>query len=396
MRLATNDCPAPAMTDTREEAIRVFVCRTLDEAKARLPCFEKSAIGALYSTFEWASAWQASVGAERDVEPFVLVLEDTQGPLLVLHLGIERKGPFRIARFLGHGHGNQNTGLWRPESLKTVETESLRKRIAETAKAYGVDLLDLRNLPLTLDRFQNPLLTAEDRPSHAPLFSFVLSRDFDTLYKARRSTSARKKLNAKERRLQDAGAFRFSRAEDERTALSWLDTLFTQRSARAQSAGVPNAFADASIQTFLRNMLLGALNDGSDRFMIHAIEVGGAVRATYLGGIRDRRYFAYANSLAEDELTVHSPGDVLLVHLIREACSKDCTIFDFGLGEERYKTAWAVEEPLADILEPLTVGGKMLSLALGAWVSTKREIRQSPLLWPMVRKARAIRLRRSG
>ncbi len=400
MRLAANDYPASSLAkgqrtenrlvEGRRDAIRVSVFHSPGEAKARWPEFEPSAMGALYSTFDWSSAWQSTVGAERGVEPFVLVAEDGQGPLLALNLGIEREGNVRVARFMGHGHNNQNTGLWSAGFLENIDPAPLRTLVADTAKAYGVDLLDLRNMPLIIDRFQNPLLIAEDRPSHTPVYSFLIIPDFDTLYRARRSAPARKKLKAKERKLRDAGTFRIARAEDETTALAWLDTLFAQRAARAQSSGIPNAFGNTSVQTFLKNMLLDALHDGSDRFMIHALEVGGAVKATYLGGIRDRRYFAYANSLAEDELTAHSPGDVLLVHLIEEICGKDCTVFDFGLGEERYKTAWATDEALADILQPLTLKGRAYAMVQSFVTGTKREIRQSERLWPMARKVRAI------
>src|SRR5690606_18177680 len=148
---------------------------------------------------------------------------------------------------------------------------------------------------------------------------------------------ARKKLRSKERKLAESGAIAVVTATDEATARALLDTLIRQRSDRAAATGIPTAFDDPAVRAFLTDRLVRATLAGDTAFTIHALEVGGIVRATYVGGLRDGRYYAYSNSIADDELSSLSPGDILLKHLIERMCDAGATCFDFGLGAERYK-----------------------------------------------------------
>nr|WP_246270731.1 GNAT family N-acetyltransferase [Hongsoonwoonella zoysiae] len=221
----------------------------------------------------------------------------------------------------------------------------------------------------------------------------ALEAEFEALYRKCRSSSARKKLNAKERKLGEAPGFRVFRSQDGQTAAYLLDAMIAQRSARAASSGIPNAFAGTAPRDFLLSLLLASIEDGSDRFTIYALEAEGRVRATYLGGVHGNCYYAYANSIAEDDFAKFSPGDVLLKTLIREMCEAGMERFDFGVGAERYKAAWAQAEPLSDIVIALTTRGRIYSVAANAKTALKRTIREDPHLWSLVRRARALRAR---
>ncbi|MXN67305.1 GNAT family N-acetyltransferase [Stappia sp. GBMRC 2046] len=373
----------------------VHCFRTVEEAENAWRLLESVSVGCLYNTFDWLSSFQANIGEKKCVTPLFVVIADAGGPVAGFALGLEGHYGMRIARPLGYGFGNQNTGLWRPDAMDTRTGSLLLGAMKEEAAKLGADCLDLRDMAHSIDGRPNPISAKAQPQSFTPIFAMALEADFEALYRKHRSSSARKKLNAKERKLGEMNGFRISLARDEDTALRFLDCMIAQRSARAASSGIPNAFAGYAARDFLRSLLLASIADGSKRFTIHALEAEGKVRATYLGGMRGNCFYAYANSIAEDDFLKFSPGDVLLKALVREMCEAGLERFDFGLGAERYKTAWAQAESLSDIVIPLSIRGRLYSASTRAKTALKRVIRDNPRAWSLVRRARALRAQMS-
>ncbi|WP_169391267.1 GNAT family N-acetyltransferase [Stappia stellulata] len=362
------------------------------EVEAEWRALEINAFGTLFTTYDWLSSWYRLVGRPRGIRALIVVGEIRGEPAFLLPLGLtgKAKGTFTIGRFLGDFHGNQNSGLWRKDILAGIHTHSLHKALVELGRAHGVDLFDLKYVPSTIDERIHPLIDQHAIESLNSIHAFPLSPDFETIYRARRSASARKKLRAKERKLSETGALRYERAVDAATASHFLHALVAQRSARQASHGIPNVFHHADAHAFLEDQLQRALADGSDRFMIHALLIDGTVRATYLSGMRFGRFHAYTNSICES-IANHSPGDLLLNAVIADACALGATTFDFGLGAERYKTAWADKELLMDVEVPVSTKGRIASSAIQALRRIKRRIRSSPRLWGLVRKVRKLK-----
>ncbi len=75
-------------------------------------------------------------------------------------------------------------------------------------------------------------------------------------------------------------------------------------------------------------------------------------------------------------------------HVIEDMCEQGMEIFDFGLGEERFKLAWSEPEYLKDWIEPLTLKGKLIATLEGAKLSTKRKLRNNQNFWQFYRRTR--------
>ncbi|WP_172838543.1 GNAT family N-acetyltransferase [Stappia sp. ES.058] len=372
-----------------------FVVRTVSdpsEVEAEWRTLETNAFGTLFTTYDWLSSWYRLVGRPRGIQALIVVGEIDGKPAFLLPLGLIRKakGLLTVGRFLGDFHGNQNSGLWRKDVLAGIHTHSLHKALLELGRAKGIDLFDLKHVPATIDDRIHPLIDQHAIESLNSIHAFSLTPDFEAVYRTRRSASARKKLRAKERKLAEVGSARFERASDFGTAERFLQALVDQRSARQGTHGIPNVFHHADAHAFLRDQLTHALDEGSDRFMIHALLVDGDVRATYLSGLALGRFHAYTNSICES-IASHSPGDLLLNAVIADACALGATSFDFGLGAERYKTAWADKELLMDVEVPVSHRGKLASSAIRMLRRVKRRVRSSPRLWGLVRKLRKLK-----
>ncbi|MCA1297200.1 GNAT family N-acetyltransferase [Stappia indica] len=380
-----------AMLESGDFAIRA--ANDPAEVEVEWRALQENAFGTLFTSYDWLSSWQHHVGRARGIEALIVVGTIEGKPAFLLPLGLMRAagGTLTIARFLADFHGNQNSGLWRRDILAGIHGRTLRKALISIGRRHGIDLFDLKYVPAEINGRVHPLVDQASIESLNAIHALPLIPDFDTLYKARRSSSARKKLRTKEKKLGEIGPVRIERARDAATALSFLDTLIAQRGARQESSGIPNVFEPEDVRAFLSEQLTKALDDGSDSFMIHALIVGDAVKATYLSGLQFDRFHAYTNSISED-VAACSPGDILLNHVVAEACALGAATFDFGLGAERYKTAWADKEVLMDIEIPVTFKGRCAEMSVRALRNSKRYIRNSPRLWAIVRRLRRLGL----
>ena len=61
-------------------------------------------------------------------------------------------------------------------------------------------------------------------------------------------------------------------------------------------------------------------------------------------GLCFHRRFLYGIPSFDIAMERHSPGNVLLRHLLLAAIEEDAAVFDFGLGEEEYKYGFATGE----------------------------------------------------
>jgi len=116
-----------------------------------------------------------------------------------------------------------------------------------------------------------------------------------------------------------------------------------------------------------------------------------------MGGIvGGGRFCAMFNSIGEGRFAVESPGEQLIVNLVRQCCERGFTTFDLGIGEARYKRLFCGDiEPLFNTYLPLTAGGRVIAFALAVGGAIKRAIKRRTILWSMVRAARRLRARLS-
>ena len=100
------------------------------------------------------------------------------------------------------------------------------------------------------------------------------------------------------------------------------------------------------------------------------------------------------NSIAQGRYAVESPGEQLIVHLVRRCCERGFATFDLGIGDARYKSLFCGDvEPLFDSFLPLSAEGRLFAVAFRSAALVKRVIKQRPVLWSVVRAARRLRAR---
>jgi len=387
----SRELTAPVAPRRADKLVQIDI---LEDMKAAEPVWRRLATaGALaspYQRFGLLEAWQRHVGTRAGVKPFLVTGFDEAGePLFCWPFGRLRKGPLHLVRFLGSKHANFNVGLWRRDALATIDADDLRTTLACIAER-GVDLVALLNQPFTWDGVANPFRllphqTSVDMSAHARLGG----ESDDVL-----SSSMRGRLRAKERKLQGLPGYRYVQPTSADEVDRLLDSFFRLKSAHMAAQGLGNVFAEPGVAEFLRAACHGRLPDGKPLIEIHALEGGGEVLALFGTTVDEYRFSSMFNTYTLGDHARHSPGLILLMHMVGDCAKRGVRSFDIGVGRAHYKSLFCREaEPLFDTFLPLTARGRIAATAFSSTFAAKRAIKQNRALWSAVLAMRRVRAR---
>ena len=379
-----------APIDCHVDEVAVFDNFAAAEAPWRALEAASSTLATPYQGYDFLNHWQAHLGAAAGVRPAIVVGFNQSGrPLFLWPMGLRRLAGLRVLEFLGGKHANFNMGLWQRDVAASIDVPELRfitKRLAEHA-----DLMVLSAQPLTWGGTTNPMtqLPHQRSPNHG--FSGALIPDFEALFRARTNSGTRKKMRKKERGLAAMGEVRFERATSVRQVHRVLDAFFKQKSARMRQLGLPDVFSAPGVRRFIE--AAAEPKDGRPAAIeLYALSVDDIVVATVGGIAAGRRFCAMFNSIQHGRYAAESPGEQLIVQLVRACCERGLDTFDLGVGQSRYKHLFCEDaEPLFDSYLPLSGVGQLPALAYSTAAAGKRAMKQHPTLWSAVRAVRRIR-----
>lgn len=342
--------------------------------------------GSFYQSESFLLAWLESFAAREKARPFFILARDEGGAAVaLLPLGLFRFGPLRIAQFLGGKHSNYNLGLFRTDRAFAARDLETLLRTAARSVSEGPHLYRLVNMPLSWRGAANLLTLLRHRPAASNAYATRLAGNGEAFLAARLSSDARKKLRKKEKRLATIGALRYFHAESAQEAEQIIDAYFAHKS--RQGAGhVAREQIDAT-----RRFYRALARRGLETMELHALALDGQIVAVLGAGRNGGRLQGMFISYESDpEIARSSPGELLLSHVLRDACARGLSSFDLGIGEARYKDVFCDDtERLADVLfAPTALGGLAAPLFAFA-AATKAAIKRDPRLFALAKKWRA-------
>jgi CelD/BcsL family acetyltransferase involved in cellulose biosynthesis len=344
-----------------------------------------------YQSYEFLSAWQRHVGQRSSVTPLVVTAYDAAGrPILLWPLGRTDHGPFRVARYLGGKHASINFGLWQPDFAPSVTADDLAFVIKQIAAAGdGVDLIALHRQPRRWNGLANPLLLLPHQASPSDSCGRSLTRSDEGAANARVSRSLRRQLRSKDRALGRLPGYRYFQASTPEEVDRLLGWFFPVKARHLAAQGLANAFAEPGVEDFVRDICRRKLAEGEPLAELHAIEAEGELLAVFTGTGDDRRFSAMFNTYTTGPLARHSPGLVLLNHMIANLGDRGFTSLDLGVGDARYKRSFCREvEPLFDSFLPLTAKGHLAAICASGSTAIKRGIKRTPRLFSALQSLR--------
>jgi CelD/BcsL family acetyltransferase involved in cellulose biosynthesis len=343
-----------------------------------------------YQRYDFLKAWQLHVGGACGVRPFIVAAFNAGGmPLFLWPLGIRTFAGLRLVEFLGGKHANFNMALWRRDAAAAIGADELREVLGRIAA--NADIVRLINQPQTWAGTTNPFALLPQQRSANFGFSGGLVTDFEALFRACTNAATRKKMRKKERTLAGYGAVRFERANGAHDVRRALDVFFKQKRARMRMLGAPDVFASPDVRRFIEAAATAETSGGQPPIELYTLSVNDIVVATMGGIVGGGRFCAMFNSIARGHFASESPGEQLIVHLVRACCARGLETFDLGIGEAHYKTMFCGDvEPLFDTYLPLSAAGRVLAAVFAFTASIKRAIKQQPALWSLSIAARRL------
>jgi CelD/BcsL family acetyltransferase involved in cellulose biosynthesis len=400
MDIAVSDRPAreqttPAVPRRADKVARVEIFHDMPAAEPFWRRLERAnSLSTPYQRFDLLAAWQHHVGERTGVTPFIVVGLDQAGePLCLWPFGRIRKGPLHLVSFLGSKHANFNIALWRRESLAAIGASDIGDILARVAD-HGVDLVALFDQPFAWDGLANPFALLAHQASVDT--SAHLSFDYAAKDAAAGglSPSMRSRLRGKERKLKNLPGYRYVQATSADEIDRLLASFFTLKSAHMAAQGLGNVFAEPGVAEFLRTACHCRLPNGRPLIELHALESRDEVLALFGTTVDDYRFSSMFNTYTLGENARHSPGLILLMHMVAESAGRGLRSFDIGVGRAHYKSFFCREpEPLFDTFLPLTPRGRIAALAFGATFAGKRVIKQNRTLWTAIQTLRRVRAR---
>jgi CelD/BcsL family acetyltransferase involved in cellulose biosynthesis len=344
-----------------------------------------------YQRYDFLKLWQRHVGEACGTTPFIVVAFNAMGtPLFLWPFGARKVGSLRVVEFLGGKHANFNMALWRRDAAANISAGDLRAVLR--CLAERADIVKLVNQPLTWAGTTNPFALLPQQRSANFGFSGALVPDFEALFRARTNAATRKKMRKKQRTLASYGEVRFERASEAADVRRVLDAFFKQKSARMHVLGVHDAFAAPGARRFIEAAATEQIAGDEAPIELYALSVGEIIVATMGGIVGGGRFCAMFNSIMQGRFAIESPGEQIIVNLVRICCERGLDTFDLGIGEAHYKTLFCGDaEPLFDSYLPLSTGGRLLAFAFAIAATAKRTVKQTPALWSLVRAVRRLR-----
>lgn len=313
----------------------------------------------VFAATEWARLWWECYGGSDRLR--LVAARSPEGRLVgIVPLAIARIGPFRVARFLGHGIGDllgpihaQGNGIGGPALLR----ESLRAIAAEWDMFLG------ERLPGT-DTWSEPGTSELKRESNMVL-PLQRWRSWDE-YVGALSRKLRQQLRHDEKFLAQQHRVRFRMTRDPASLSRDLDTMFALHRARwreSRSSFVPG-------ESFYRRFAELALERGWLRLWILEVD-DRPVAARYdfeFAGV----YNAY-NAGRDPAWNKAGVGLVLRAHTMREALAGGVSEYRFLRGGEAYKARFLTEDPgLVTIARGRTFLGRCVASAGGLMKDSTR------------------------
>jgi CelD/BcsL family acetyltransferase involved in cellulose biosynthesis len=208
------------------------------------------------------------------------------------------------------------------------------------------------------------------------------------------SSGMQSRLKIKERKLGKLPGYRYLQAGSPEDIERLLAAFFAQKAVHMRTQGLTNVFAEPGVADFVRAASYRKLANGRPLIELHALEGGGEVLAVFGAIADDYRFSSMFNTYTLSQQARHSPGLILLRHMIGACAERGIASFDIGVGRAHYKSFFCKEgEPLFDTFLALTPRGRLAAPAFRAVFAAKRMIKSQPALWAAVRSWRRLRAR---
>lgn len=295
---------------------------------------EQSETNTVFQTHQWVSSWDKVYG--RQYEQWCISVSDATGIMGVAPLMVKR-GFFgeRVVMFVGEGKADYADILSAGD--KRIVLEAICNVLFEARERW--DVLELNNIPAessTVELMQEIVRDAGCRTLQRDLYqspTLLIRGHEDEALGVFNKAGLRRRQNYFQRK----GRLTFKTLTG-RSILSCLDEFFDQHISRWKGSGTPSLFLQERNRTFYRELALAMAKNGW--LLMSVVELDGRPLAMHYGFDYNGKLLWYKPSF-DPAHAKHSPGLVLLRHMIGYAIDNEREELDFTIGDEPFKSRFA-------------------------------------------------------
>lgn len=379
--------------------LRLDIYDSLDAVKPVWLDFEHTALLTPFQTTAWLYQWYAHIGALEKIRPVVVVGHDDSGVLFLLPLQIET-GVLRKLSWLGNELCDYNGPLIAVDYALRASGFSMPdiwRQLLKTVNAMHHlqhDYVRLEKMSAQICGADNPMLELGVSYGPSNAYRTPMIGGWDEFYNSKRDGRDRNRDRSSRRKLEEIGPVDLVTPDDAIGIRASVDALITQKSARFDQKGISNFLLRPGYVNFYRALA----QEQRDLVHVSQLNVGQIVASTTLGLTFRGGYYYVLNSFAIGQTDRFGSGKLHMRELMKTHIDKGFDAFDFTIGDEAYKMEWCDSKiQLYDHMDASTMKGRAALACLTALQSTKRYIKQTPVLWNTYAKLRgALALRKTG
>ncbi|MCB1465055.1 MAG: GNAT family N-acetyltransferase [Nitratireductor sp.] len=374
------------------ERLDITVCDRIETVEGMWRELEAQGTVSVYQRYEWVSTSLETLECNERRNAFIVTGTLDGEPAFLLPLSI-RGGLLHELTWVGGSHVNFNMGLFSKQFLSAVGPGDMRQIMKRVFRLVpGVGYVRLCCQPHLWKGISNPMEDLAHQPSINPAFIIHLDGGFDATLARGNAKRKRKKFRHQCRVAEEAGGYRLLIPEDADGIDRLLEAFFQQKSERLAEQGIANVFGSKRARDLIRGLALHSIGMREPLLRLHALEIGGEIRAVFGAGIHDQQMSGYFSSISTDDLSAISPGEMLLYLVVEKSADEDLRAIDLGAGDERYKRSWCDEQlDMFDVILPTNAFGMPIALFRRGLNAAKRMVRERPDLWNAVSRVRRLR-----
>ncbi len=342
-----------------------------------------------YQRFDFLGHWQRQAGAREGFVPFIVIAYDAERrPLLLLPLALSHHHGVRSVSFMGGKHATFNMALWDRDFAAAATADDLDALISGIRDQSAADVLALARQPLRWRDLPNPMALLPHQPSanDCPVMTIVPGGPLTALI----SSSSRRRLKGKERKLQALTGYRYCVAASDAEIERLLEAFFRVKPLRMAEQKLPNVFAEPGVEDFIRGACTARLAGGGRAIDIHALECDDEVIALFAGVADGHRFSMMFNTYTMSENSRYSPGLILMRNIVDHYAGLGYRALDLGIGSDDYKRLFCKgDEPIFDCFIPLSLRGKLAAGAMSGVNRAKHLVKHNQALFQMAQKLRS-------
>ena len=359
-----------------------FASAAADWAEAEAACD-----GSPYQSRRFCEGWLGTAG--EGLSPLIAVARDEYGALTaLLPLARRRLGPLHAATLIGDRAANYQMGLFRDGAAwSKADVQRLLSAVAKAASPR-VDVFTFIHQPREWRGAPCPLAQLSPQPAPSQAYASALPPLFADWLDAHFSKATQKKLRKKAKKLEALGPVTCRRAEGAEEIARALDAFLEQKNARMRAKKLGGEFEQASTVAMLR--ALSAPGGAYPALEWHVLQAGERIAAVWAGfAYRDRLSGLVLSFDADPAVAAASPGEQLVIEVVRGAILRGFSSFDLGVGEARYKDECCeIAEPLVDSAYAASPLGALAAVGFLMKRRATAAVKRSPRLLALARKLR--------